>query len=149
MNLLGLDLGFGGLGVYMSKPPAQLDTVVGKWFAVFEVNLANLRIGGNLAPNRPNNDRVPDPDAHRAMVRQQREDGVPVDHTLQRYPFGTYSYVELSFPIQVRVWKMVRDDLGFGFFVESTVFGFEWPLDRKVSRFAQVYNVLFGFSTTF
>jgi hypothetical protein len=145
-NMLGLDLGFGGLGVYMTKPPSQVENPTGRWYATFEINLANLRFGGNLAPNAPKNDRVPDPDAHREMVREDLENGIFPDHTIQRYPFGKYSYVALGFPIQIRAWKQIRDDLGIGFFLESTVFGMEWPMDRKVSRFAQVYNVIAGLS---
>jgi len=145
-NLLGLDLGFGGLGVYMTKPPAAFENATGRWYATFEVNFANLRFAGNLSPGAPNNDRVPDPDAHREMVAQQVADGVPPDHTIQRYPFGKYSSVEVAFPLQIRAWKQVRDDLGVGFFFESTVFGLEWPMDRRVSKPAQVYNIIVGLS---
>jgi hypothetical protein len=145
-NMLGVDLGFGGLGVFMTKPPAAVEKPTGRWYATFEVNLANLRLGGNLAPNAPRNDRVPDPDAHREMVREDLANGIFPDHTIQRYPFGKYSYVALGFPIQIRAWKQIKDDLGVGFFFESTLFGMEWPLDRKVGTFAQVYNVIVGVS---
>jgi ubiquinone biosynthesis protein COQ4 len=144
LNLLGVDVGLGGLGVYLTRQPADVERTSGRWFATFTVNVANVRLGANVAPNRPTNDRVPDPDAQRALVREQVATGVPPDHTLQRYPFGSYSYVELAFPIQIRAWKQIRDDLGVGFFFEAVPFGLEWPLDRKVSRFAQTYAVIVG-----
>lgn len=144
MNLLGVDLGFGGLGVHLTDPPAPAEKVEGRWFAVFEVNLANLRIGGNLTPNRPRRGSVPDPDAHREMVEELVADGEPSDASVQRYPFGPYAYVEVAFPIQIRAWRQVREDLGVGMFLEATVFGMEWPLDRPVERFAQTYNIMLG-----
>jgi hypothetical protein len=52
--------------------------------------------------------------------------------------------VELAFPMQFRAWKQLRDDLGVGFFFEFVIFGMEWPLDRKVSSFAQTYTILLG-----
>jgi hypothetical protein len=149
LNLLGVDVGLGGLGVYLTKPPSALSSTKGHWFATFTVNAANFRLGTNLTPNQPTNERVPDPDAHRDLVRQQVADGVPPDHTLQRYPFGAYSYVELAVPIQVRAWKQVREDLGVGFFVEAVPFGLEWPLDRRVPRFAQTYSLIVGASVVF
>jgi hypothetical protein len=144
LNLLGLDLGLGGLGVYMTRPPAAVERTTGRWYATFTINFANIRFGGNIAPNRPKNDRISDPDAHREMVREQVANGDPPDHTLQRYPFGSYSYVEFAFPIQIRAWKQLRDDLGVGFFFEAVPFGLEWPLDRTVSRFAQTYAIILG-----
>ena len=149
VNLLGVDLGLGGLGVYLTRPPESVERATGRWFATFTINFANVRLGGNVAPNRPKNDRVPDPDAQRELAREQVETGMPTDHTLQRYPFGSYAYAELAFPLQVRAWKQVRDDLGVGFFFEAMPFGLEWSLDRKRSRFAQVYTVLVGPSVTF
>jgi hypothetical protein len=143
VNLLGVDVGLGGLGVYLTRPPG-VERATGRWFATFTVNFANLRIGANVAPNRPKNDRVPDPNAQRERVREQVATGVPPDHTLQRYPFGHYAYVELAFPIQIRAWKQVRDDVGVGFFFEAVPFGLEWPLDRRVSRFAQTYAIIVG-----
>lgn len=149
VNLLGVDLGLGGLGVYLTRPPASFERATGRWFATFTINFANLRLGGNVAPNRPTNDRVPDPDAQRELAREQVATGMPTDHTLQRYPFGSYAYAELAFPLQIRAWKQVRDDLGVGFFLEAVPFGLEWDLDRKSSRFAQVYTVLVGPSIIF
>ena len=146
VNLLGVDLGLGGLGVFMTKPPADVEDVKGRWFATFTINVANVRFGGNVAPGRPKNDRVPDADAQRELVSDQVAAGEFPDHTLQRYPFGPYSYVELAFPMQFRAWKQLRDDLGIGFFFEPVLFGMEWPLDRRVSRFAQTYAVLVGLS---
>lgn len=147
-NLLGLDLGFGGLGVYLTRPPVAHENPTGRWYAVFEVNLANLRIGGNISPHAPKDSGVDDPDAQREKVAMQVANGEFPDHHIQRYPFGAYSYVELAFPIHIRAWKQIRDDLGVGFFFESTVFGLEWPLDRRVTHFAQVYNVIVGLSFT-
>lgn len=143
-NLLGVDVGLGGLGVYLTKPPAAVERATGRWFATFTINVANIRLGGNVAPNRPHNPRVSDPDAYRETVREQVAAGEFPDHTLQRYPFGRYSYVEMAFPIQLRAWKQVRDDLGVGFFFEAVPFGLEWPLDRKVTHFAQTYSVIVG-----
>jgi hypothetical protein len=148
VNLLGVDLGFGGLGVYLTQPPAAVERTTGRWFATLTINLANLRLGGNVTPNRPKNDRIPDPDTHREQVREQVARGGETDHTLQRYPFGRYAYAELAFPIQIRAWKQVREDLGVGFFFEAVPFGFEWSLDRRVARFAQTYTVLVGPSIT-
>jgi hypothetical protein len=148
VNLLGVDLGPGGLGVHLTPPPSSLERATGRWFATLTINFANLRLGGNVAPKRPENDRVSDPEAQREQVREQVAAGEATDHTLQRYPFGSYAYVELAFPIQARAWKQVRDDLGVGFFFEVVPFALEWPLDRKVSRFAQGYAVLIGPSIT-
>lgn len=146
LNLLGVDLGIGGLGVYLTRPPANDESDNGRWFATFTAHAINLRVGTNLTPNRPHNDRVPDPDARRELVRQQIATDVPPDHTLQRYPFGRYSYFEAAFPIQIRAWKQVRKDLGVGMFVEAVPFGMEWPLDRRVPRFAQTYSLIVGAS---
>lgn len=149
VNLLGVDLGLGGLGVYLTQPQASFERATGRWFATLTINFANLRLGGNVAPNGPKNDRAPDPDAQREQAREQVATGMPTDHTLQRYPFGSYAYAELAFPVQVRAWKQVRDDLGVGFFFEAMPFGLEWALDRKQASFAQVYTLLIGPSVSF
>ncbi|MCX4247968.1 hypothetical protein [Paraliomyxa miuraensis] len=146
MNLLGVELGLGGLGVYLTEPPRAVVPRMGRWFVTAEVDLANLRIGANLTPNRPGHSEVPDPDAHRDHIRElQAADRTDeLDFTIQHYPFGNYSYVALAFPVQIRAWKMIREDLGVGFFFESTVTALEWPLDRPVSKAAFGYNVVCG-----
>jgi hypothetical protein len=153
MNLIGVDLGLGGLGIHLTQPP-RLRTPEqnrGRWFATLEINFADIRFGTNMTPNGPDNARVPDPDAHREMIREAQRTGreQELDSSLQHYPFGTYSYVAIGVPIQLRAWNMVRKNLGVGGFFETTLVGFEWPTDRAVKRPGLVYNVVAGLSLTF
>jgi len=150
-NLLGVDLGLGGVGVYLTDPMSDFEggARVGEWFVPLEINVANLRIGFNMTPGSPTDDRVTDPDAHRDSVRERMANDVPVDHTIQRYPFGAYQYVTVAFPVRFSVWNMLTESIGAGFYMESTVGALEWPLNIDVAHGAYTYNIVWGASAHF
>lgn len=151
-NLLGVTLAPAGLGVYLTRPPAALSPEArrGRWFATFEINLGSFAIGGNITPDRPIDPRVPDPDAQRATLRSDiaQYGGVrPETGFAQRYPLGSYQYAALAVPIQFRVWNMVTERTGVGFFLESNPVMLEWNIGNGGSNTpAYGYNVTAGLS---
>ena len=131
MNLATVNLGLGGLGVYMTKPISayEPDERVKKWFATFEINFASVSIGGNITPNYGSRGR-------NSGVREW------VDTTNmfgnQHYPFrdtynaindGHYICFQYSVPITIRVWNMLTPKIGFGMFIASNVFILEKSLN--------------------
>jgi hypothetical protein len=68
------------------------------------VTLGPLGLGVHLTPPPSQDDRVPDPDAHRADLRREiaREGRVGASGFTQHYPLGSYSYVSLGLPIHFR-----------------------------------------------
>jgi hypothetical protein len=145
-NLLGVTLAPCGVGVYLTPPPASYSPGDRNrhWFVTLELNVGSLQIGGNITPNAPQDEHIPDADAHRADLRAElaREGGVSA--SAQHYPFGSYSYVSLGLPLPFRAWKMVTDRIGVGFFVEVNTLLLEWPLDRPVGHPAYGYNLTAG-----
>lgn len=150
-NLLGVTLAPAGFGVYVTPPPARFRPAErrGRWFAAIELNAA-VQLGGNVTPETPQDARVPDPDAHRARLREElATDGqVGASGFTQRYPFGSYSFVQLGLPTQLRAWNMVRERVGVGFFVELDPLLFEWPLDRAVDHVTHGYRLGAGLTVT-
>jgi hypothetical protein len=145
-NLLGITIAPAGAGVYLSRPPTRQRR--GRWFATLEVNIASFEIGGNVTPDAPTDSRIPDPNAYRAQLRAQvqQQGGVSTIIT-QFYPFGRYSFVSLNVPIQIRVWKMVKDKVGVGGFIEGYPLMLEWRLGGGASSSpAYGYNVNAGLS---
>jgi hypothetical protein len=147
-NLLGIDLGAGGIGFALSDPIGEVprEQRVGRFFATLEINLANVRIGFNATPGAPESESVPDPEAHRARVRAQVAAGEGADASIQHYPFGEYAYVQIAFPVRISVWGLLSETFGLGFFIESTVAALEWPIGIEVSSPAYTYNVIAGAS---
>jgi hypothetical protein len=147
MNLGTLNLGLGGLGVYMSKPMAAYspEERVKKWFATFEINFASVTIGGNITPNYGGRGK-------NSGVREWSEPDSVFGN--QHYPFkdtyndihkGRYVCFQYSIPITIRVWKMLTPKLGFGMFLASNVFIVEQSLNFK-SPCSIGYDMRAGFS---
>jgi hypothetical protein len=152
-NLLAANLAPAGIGVYLSEPPAAVSSAerAGRWFATLELNLASIQIGGNITPGSPADSRIPDPNAYRAQLQAevQQQGGVQAFIT-QHYPLGSYQYVTLATPIQIRAWTMVTPQTGVGFFVEGHPLMLEWAIGRGASATpAYGYAVTAGFSAIF
>jgi hypothetical protein len=145
-NLLGVTVAPAGVGVYLSRPPRGVARR-GRWLATLELNVASVEIGGNVTPGSPVDARIPDPDAYRAQLRAEVQQGGVSTSITQFYPFGSYSFVSLNVPIQIRVWKMVTDKIGVGGFIEGYPLMLEWRLGGGASSTpAYGYNVNAGLS---
>lgn len=152
-NLLGLTLSPAGIGVYLTRPPAAFpgESRRGRWFVTATL-ATSLQLGGNITPDQPQNPTVPDPDAHRADLRQRFQTGQPVDLLVepQRYPLGRYSFAALGLPLRIDVFGMAKGDLGLGFFFESHPMLLEWQIDGQGSATpAYGYSTTAGFTATF
>ena len=144
-NLLGVTVAPAGVGVYLSHPPGAVRR--GRWLATLELNLASVEIGGNVTPGAPTDARIPDPNAYRAQLRTEVQQGGVSTSITQFYPFGSYSFVSLNVPIQIRVWKMVTDKIGVGGFIEGYPLMLEWRLGGGGGATpAYGYNVNAGLS---
>ncbi len=151
-NLLGLTLAPAGLGVYLSRPPSAYapDSRAGRWFATATLS-ASLQLGGNITPGAPQHPDVPDPDAHRADLRQRIQSGAGIDVLVepQHYPLGGYSFAALGLPVRIDVWGMATNRLGLGFFFESHPMLLEWQLDGGSATPAYGYSTTAGFTVSF
>ncbi len=151
-NLLGATVAPLGMGVYLTRPPAAFSPAArrGRWFATFELSFGSVQLGGNVTLDSPSDPRIPDPEAHRAVLRADIEQygGVrPENGVVQRYPLGGYQYATLAVPIQFRFWNMVTPTAGVGFFVESNPLMLEWNIGSGGGSVpAYGYNVTAGFS---
>jgi hypothetical protein len=148
-NLLGVRLGPAGLGVYLTPPPSRFAERKGRWFAVLDINFGALQIGGNITPDSPGDERVPDPEAHRNRLRQELAQGGVKSGFTQHYPFGSYAFVQLGMPMQIRAWKMVSERAGVGLFFELDPLLLEWAIDRPASPVANGYNFSGGVTVTY
>lgn len=152
-NLLGLTLAPAGIGVYLTRPPGDFPIASrrGRWFVTASL-AASLQLGGNITPAGPQNPDVPDPDAHRADLRQRFSQGQPVDLLVepQRYPLGRYAFAALGVPVRIDVFALATTDLGLGFFFESHPLLLEWQIDGRGSATpAYGYSTTAGFTATF
>ena len=152
-NLLGLTLAPAGLGVYLSRPPAAYapESRAGRWFATATLS-ASLQLGGNITPGQPQHPDIPDPDAHRADLRQRIQSGAGIDVLVepQHYPLGAYSFAALGLPVRIDVWGMATNRLGLGFFFESHPLLLEWQIDGNgTATPAYGYSTTAGFTVSF
>lgn len=151
-NFLGATLAPLGMGVYLTRPPAAFSPEArrGRWFVTCELALGSVQLGGNVTLDSPSDPRIPDPEAHRAVLRAdiQQYGGVrPENGFAQRYPLGGYQYAALTVPIQFRFWNMVSPRAGVGFFIESNPVILEWNIGSGGSSVpAYGYNVTGGLS---
>lgn len=152
-NLLGLTLAPAGLGVYLSRPPSAYapESRAGRWFATATLS-ASLQLGGNITPGQPQHPDIPDPDAHRADLRQRIQSGAGIDVLVepQHYPLGGYSFAALGLPVRIDVWGMATNRLGLGFFFESHPLLLEWQIDGNgTATPAYGYSTTAGFTISF
>jgi len=111
---------------------------------------AVLVIGGNVTPDGPTDPGIPDPNAYRAMLRAEvQQGGVKFETVItQHYPIGPYQYVTISAPLQFRAWNMVTQRVGVGFFFEVNALMLEWNVGNGGSSTpAYGYHVSAGLAT--
>jgi hypothetical protein len=150
-------IGGGGNLLGVTVAPAGLELTpeqrVARWFATIELNFGSVQVGGNATPNAPMNPRIPDPNAYRALLRSevQQTGGVEAASVIsQNYPLGSYTFVTLATPIQIRAWKMLTATQGIGLFVEGDPMRLEWNIGRGGSSVpAYGYSVTAGLSVLF
>ncbi len=145
MNLMNVNLGLAGLGVYITQPMAAYEPQArkGKWFATFEVNFASVAFGGNITPNmgvRGSNS------GHRLWVTPDRVFGdqfYPIKETYEPND-GKYLFLHYSVPIEFRVWNMVTEKTGVGFFLASDIAILEKDFTHPNAPIAMGYNIYGG-----
>lgn len=154
-NTLGVTVAPAGVGVHLTRPlpvPGQ-GARRGRWLATLEVTLGTLQIGGNISPGAPTDPGVPDPDAHRAVLRADvAAGGVRPEHGFtQRYPLGDYAFATLGVPLHLRVARMVTERVGVGLFLEINPVLLEWTLSSATTAPSATpaygYNVTMGLSS--
>ena len=145
-NFFGLTVAPAGLGVYLTRPPAALSPEArrGRWFVTATLS-ASVQLGGNATPDQPQNASVPDPDAHRAALRAQLQQGTGIDvlQEPQHYPLGSYAYTTLGLPLRIDAWGMATQRVGVGFFVEAHPLILEWQISSGGSA-----TPAYGYSMT-
>ena len=145
MNLLNVNLGLAGLGVHLTKPIYSYEPAdrKGKWCATFEINFASIAIGGNITPHmgvRGSNSGVRmwiDPD------RQFGNQYYPIADTYEAND-GRYLFLHYSVPVEFRVWRMVTEETGIGFFLGSDIAILEKDFTHKTAPVAMGYNIYGG-----
>src|SRR5574344_389304 len=145
MNLMNVNLGLAGLGIYITKPMSAYDgdTYKGKWFSTFEINFASIAIGGNITPNqgvRGSNS------GHRLWVTPDRQFGnqyYPIKESYEPND-GKYLFLHYSVPVEFRVWKMVTECVGVGFFLASDIAILEKDFTHSDAPIAMGYNIYGG-----
>lgn len=145
MNLMNVNLGLAGLGVYITKPMAAVEQRKGRWFAVFEVNFASVAIGGNLTPAKGVRG---DKSGVRMWIDPDRQFGnqyYPICDTYEPND-GKYLFLHYSVPVEFRVWNMVTEKSGVGFFVGSDIAIIEKDFTHTNAPLAMGYNIYAGFS---
>ncbi len=131
INLMMLNLGFGGLGVNILKPMSAYspESRKGKWFGTYEVNFASVSIGGNITPNRGvrgKNSGVREwTDTLDAFGNQY----YPFKDTYEPQNGGRYTCIQYSVPMVLRFWNMVTNKTGVGFFLSADCMVFEKSLN--------------------
>ena len=109
-----------------------------------------MQLGGNATPDGPQNDSVPDPDAHRAALRTSIQQGTPIDvlKEPQHYPLGDYAFTSLGLPLRIDAWGMATQRVGVGFFVEAHPLILEWQVSSGGSATpAYGYSMTAGLTT--
>ena len=147
MNLMNVNFGLAGLGVYLTKPMSSFEAQdrKGKWFATFEINLASIAIGGNITPSlgvRGKNS------GHRLWVNPERQFGgqyYPIKETYEPND-GKYLFLHYSIPVQFRVWNMINQDTGLGFYLGSDIAIVEKDFTHLNAPVAMGYNIYAGLS---
>lgn len=150
-NLLGVTLAPAAVGVYLTRQPATWSPEArrGRW-AVAATLGTSVQLGGNVTPDQPRNASVPDPDAHRAALRAQLQQGGTLDVLAlpQRYPLGSYAFAALGVPLRIDAWGMATQRVGVGFFIEAHPLILEWQISQGGSATpAYGYNVTAGLAT--
>ena len=147
MNLMNVNIGLAGLGVYLTKPMSLFEGQErkGKWFATFEINLASIAIGGNITPNMGVRGKD---SGHRLWVTPERQFGgqyYPIQETYEPND-GKYLFLHYSIPIQFRVWNMITQDTGLGFYLGSDIAIVEKDFTHPNAPLAMGYNIYAGLS---
>ncbi|MGN0187782.1 MAG: hypothetical protein ACI392_08595 [Paludibacteraceae bacterium] len=149
MNLMNINVGVAGLGIYLTQPMAAFvdHGYVGRWFATFEINFASIAVGGNITPNlgvRGSNS------GHRLWITPDRQFGgqyYPIKETYEPND-GRYLFLHYSLPIEFRVWKMVTETVGVGFFLASDIAIIEKDFTHPDAPVAMGYNIYGGLAIT-
>ena len=120
MNLLEMNFGALGIGVYLSKPLSAYskESRIGKWFSTFELNIVAFSIGGNLSPH--------------SGIGNREWSNPNEQFGNQYYAFGgSYSYFQYSIPIRIQFWNELKK-FGVGMFIESQALIIEKSLNIKM-----------------
>lgn len=147
INLMSLNLGLGGFGVYLGKPMEAYsqEERKGKWFGTVEINLASVAIGGNITTNygvRGENSGI------RQWIDTSRVFGnqyYPFKDTYNAKNGGRYVCFQYSIPVVIRFWNMLTPKIGFGGFISSNVMVFEKSLNFD-SPWSVGYDIQAGFA---
>ena len=150
MNLAMLNLGVGGLGVYISKPISAYtpEERIKKWFATVEINVASFSIGGNITPNhgaRGTNSGIREWDDTEDMFGNQY---YPFKDTYDAINGGRYTCFQYSIPVTIRAWSMITTKTGIGMFLASNVLILEKSINFKSSPLAIGYDMRAGVALT-
>lgn len=150
-NALGATLAPLGLGVYLSRPPSATSPEErrGRWFVTATLS-ASVQLAGNVTPDQPHDDRVPDPEAHRTELRIQKQSpqGIDILAQPQHYPYGNYAFTSLGLPLRIEAWRMVTNRVGVGFFIEAHPLILEWEIRSGASSTpAYGYSMTGGITT--
>lgn len=150
-NFLGATLAPVGIGVYFTRPPQawSREERRGRWFVTATLS-ASVQFGGNITPTGPQNDSVPDPEAHRAELRTRIQQGTGIDvlKEPQHYPLGDYAFTSLGLPLRIDAWGMATPRVGVGFFVEAHPLILEWQVSSGGSATpAYGYSMTAGLTT--
>ena len=149
MNLMNVNLGLAGLGVHLTKPIYSYEPAdrKGKWCATFEINFASIAIGGNITPHmgvRGSDSGV------RMWIDPYRQFGnqyYPIADTYEAND-GRYLFLHYSVPVEFRVWRMVTEETGIGFFLGSDIAILEKDFTHKTAPVAMGYNIYGGIAVS-
>lgn len=147
MNLMNVNLGLAGLGICLTQPIDAADNRQGKWFATLEINFASVAVGGNITPNMGVRGKS---SGIRMWIDPDRQFGnqyYPICDTYEPND-GKYLFMHYSVPVELRVWKMVTEKTGFGFFVASDIAIIEKDFTHPNAPVALGYNLYAGLSVT-
>ena len=145
MNLLNLNFGMAGLGINLTKPLYSYEpaTRKGKWVATMEINFASIAIGGNITPSRGvrgYNSGV------RMWIDPARQFGnqyYPIAETYEPND-GRYLFLHYSIPVEFRLWRMISQEIGVGFFLGSDIAIIEKDFTHNTAPVAMGYNIYGG-----
>lgn len=130
MNLLGVNLGLAGIGVYLSKPldDYKPNKLKDSFFALFELSFLTFSFGGNATPNKG--------------IGTKEWIDLAEQFGNKRYAFGEYTYFRYSFPISIKMWGMITNTFGLGFKVSAQPLFMEIALNKEMP-------IGFGFNLSF